>query len=762
MGFVPYEKLDDFQKSALRVLKKGHNLILSAPTGTGKTAVVDHISIEYIKRGKIIFYTSPLKALCNQKFREFSELLGHDLVGLITGDEVVNEWGSLLVMTTEILRNRLQEGDIGKTPDLVVFDEIHYLADSERGTTWEEAIVLLPPDVQIVGLSATCPNADELAKWIEGIKERKTEVILHHERAVPLELYGFSRRGKLIPLKRATKIARSSRAPYKSPNHIEIIELLKDKDMLPALYFLFNRKKVEEFARELAKWFSFTTKEEEREIEKTISQIQLDSELKPFLRRIKPLLKRGIGFHHAGLLPGIKRIVEVLFERKLLKVVYCTSTFALGVNMPARTVCLDSVYKFDGETMRPLKNLEFFQKAGRAGRRGIDERGFVVVRFDPRDMEFIPDYTEKNIEPIESAFKLSYNSLINLLRRKTLDEIMSFLSSSFWSFQKEKWKMDTVREIERLKEELESLPSFQCKYSNELFEEKKELIRRRIELLKTKLESIREGIKKEGISERKRRRMLLKEKNLTKEIERMENELLSLDPLNCEFCENRGKCMKIMRKRASKEKRIRLLEMSLKALSEKLKRELDGKVMVLKELGYVDENLDILVGGKILSKIHIEELTVAEIILEGLVSELSAEELVALFTSIGKAGDRGGVKARSLPKSLKRDVNDIVSYVSSVEKRFLEKPNTKGVNWGFWEVGMMWAEGRPVKEMVERLGMYEGDLISSMKQGKDLLTQVKRVYEMELSGEPRAELMKVRDAIALIDRPFLREFSDEN
>ncbi len=759
MGLIPFQRLDPFQKEAIEVLRSGKNLILSAPTGTGKTAVVDHISVEYMDLGRIIYYTSPLKALCNQKFREFMQLFGKERVGLVTGDEVVNEDADLVVMTTEILRNRLQEGDLGRVPDLVVFDEIHYLSDRERGTTWEEAIVLLPSSVQIVGLSATCPNAWELASWIEGIKGKETVVIFHGERAVPLELYGFSRRGRLIPLKRAIRYARHSKTPYKMPDHIEIVSLLKERDMLPALYFLFSRKRVEEFARELSKSLSLVDRAEERRIKKALKGFQVDPELMPFYRRIQPLLVRGIGFHHAGLLPGIKRMVEVLFERRLLKVVYCTSTFALGINMPARTVCLDTVFKFDGERIRPLKNIEFFQKAGRAGRRGIDEKGFVVVRFDERDMDSIPFYDERKVEPIESSFKLSYNSIVNLLRRESFDDMLKFLASSFWSFQKERWKKESLKELERLKKELEALPRFECKYSQDLYEERLEYLRKRVEVLRSKLSSIREGLKS-NISDRKKRRLFLKERNTLRELSKREKELSTIRLELCEFCENRLECMKIERKRAQKARRIEMLEASLKRVSEHLRRELEGKINVLKDMGYVDGNLSLLVGGKVSSKIHIEELVTTEIILEGIVGELSPESLVALFACIVRGGDKGGTKPKTLPRKLRRDVNDIVSYVSGIEMKHLERPETQGVNWGFWEVASLWAKGEPVKRITDRLGMYEGDVISCLKQAKDLLTQIKRAYEMELSKGPLSELTKIREAIELIDRPFLKEFSD--
>ncbi len=761
MNLIPYEKLDDFQKEAIEVLKRGHNLILSAPTGTGKTAVIDHIATLYLSEGKKIFYTSPLKALCNQKFRDFRALFGKERAGLITGDEVVNEGADILVMTTEILRNKLQEDSLEEIPNLVVFDEIHYISDRERGATWEEAIVLLSPDTQIAGLSATCPNAEELALWIEGLKGVKTEVIVHNKRAVPLELYGFSKRRKLIPFKKAVRSARSSHIPYKMPYHTEIIEMLDDLDMLPALYFLFNRKKVEEFAYELSRRKSFTDKIERDEIKRILKNEDIDEEVKPFFKRIYPLLLKGIGFHHAGLLPQIKRIVETLFEKRLLKVVYCTSTFALGVNMPARTVCLDSVHKFDGERIRPLKNLEFFQKAGRAGRRGIDEKGFVIVRFDERDFDAIPVYDESKVEPIESSFRLSYNSIVNFLRRESFEDLLNFLSSSFWSFQKERTKKDAIEEIKKLKSELEKLPHFECVYNNELYQERKSQLSHKIDLLTRKLESIRETLMKPDISEKKRRRLKVKERNLERDIEKKKNELIQLRLEMCEFCENRNRCMKTKRKKEILEKRIERLQEWLKHISVHLKKELEGKIKVLEELKYINGNREILVGGKILSRIHIDELVVTELILEGFLQELDPETLVALFTCIGRGGDKGGTKPKTLPKKLKRDVNDIVSFILDVESRYIDIPETQGVNWNFWEAGRLWAKGESVKAIVDRLGMYEGDLISSLKQCKDLLSQLKRAYELELGRGPLNEYNKIREAISLVDRPFLKEFGEE-
>ncbi len=763
---IPYENLDSFQKQAIRKLQEGKNLIVAAPTGTGKTAIVDHIAWEILEKGGSIIFTAPLKALCNQKFREFSQLFGEERVGLITGDEVVNDRAPLLVMTTEVLRNMLQEGTLEEAPTLVVYDEVHYLADVDRGAAWEESIVLLPSETQILGLSATAPNAHEVALWMEVIKERKTEVVRYAKRAVPLKLLGITKETGLQPLKGVLKRVEAYRRDrkkgpiFKAVNHLEVISDLQARGMLPALYFLFNRKRVEAYAYELGRYHSFLTNPEKRRVREYLNSLDIPEEARPFFDKMRGLLLKGVGFHHAGLMPHIKRAVEVLFEQRLLKVVYCTSTFALGVNMPARTVCFDTVVKYDGHAFRPLTNMEFFQKAGRAGRRGIDDVGYVVVRFDPRDQEEIPVYRERNIEPIESSFKLSYNSVVNLLARSSFMKIEDFLSASLWSFQHEEDKRRLSRRIEEVKGQLESLPTYTCQYEEELFLRRKEELEEALAVKKERLAGLQGKLNgEENVSPKRLKRLELKRRDLVQAISRLEFQLKSLRLEQCDFCPHRPQCRATDRKKRHLNKKLQKLEKELKFLSGYLVREFEGKCAVLREMGYLSEENTFRIGAEILRRLHIEELLVAEMILEGLFDRLSALETAALLVCIGRDADRNRIRSKVLDRELRREVEELVEYVVGLEERHLGGGESGKVNWNLADAGYMWAQGESLSTIVESFEVYEGDLISALRQALDLAKQIKRVY-IEVPGfREQKGFERIAETIDRLERPILREFS---
>ncbi len=762
---IPFEKLDEFQVEAIERLRAGYNVIVSAPTGTGKTAIIDHVIVDWIDQGERVIYTGPLKALCNQKFRDFGRLLGEDRVGLITGDEVVNETAPMLVMTTEVLRNMLQEDTLYPLPRMVVFDEIHYIADEQRGAAWEESIVLLPSETLILGLSATVPNADELAMWIEVIKGRETVVIRHHERAVPLKMFGVIKETGIAPLKKVRRIVERSRARkklFKAVPHTQIITELEERGLLPALYFLFNRRKVEAFARELGGYKNFSTNAEKRTIRQFINSYlnTVPEDAVPFIEKMRPLLVKGIGYHHAGLVPHAKRLVELLFEKRLLKVVYCTSTFALGVNMPAKTVCFDSVVKFDGSTFRPLKNIEFFQKAGRAGRRGIDTEGYVIVRFDPKDHEEIPVYDERNLEPVESAFRLSYNSVVNLLAREPYERIVQFLNSSLWSFQHEQEKEELKNALATYKRRLSALPSFECEYSADYMENRRAELEAIIERDKRIIESIEETLKQDGLSNRKRRRLLEKKKAAVEEIIRSEYALKSLRLESCEFCIHKVQCRATERKRRYLEKKIQGIEKKLRFIDSYLLREFEGKCRVLQELGHCDENLELKFGAEIVRRLHIEELLVTELILEGFFDRLDPALTGAILTCIGREPDRlKSAKSKLLPKHIRREIEELADFIREIEDRHLGSPVSCQINWGFADAAFLWIEGEELSTIVKKTSMYEGDIISALRQGLDLCKQLKRVYAEVPGFREMPAYETIVETYRGMEKPILREFS---
>ena len=480
--------LDSFQVEAFQALSKGNSVIVSAATGTGKTLIADFVINkfigEYLKYahgfqnensprvsfkngfgGPRVVYTAPLKALSNQKFREFTTEYCPESVGILTGDVQINPVAPLVIMTTEIYRNMLISRDrLLDNLQYTIFDEIHYLSDFERGTIWEEAIIFSPDNVKFLCLSATVPNAKELAGWIKSIKGHEVEVIEWSERAVPLKQFLFDtklglcnqiefkkslykdmkaqshwykERRKKKKRKHWGKFARRNNnkpAFVPPPNHLALVEQLKAKDMLPALLFSFSRKNCQKKSRDLANYYNFGTNAS-RSMAKNLFNEHVDSELHELesVKLVQSVIDHGIGVHHAGLLPGLKLVVEKLFAQGHLKVLYATETFALGVNMPARTVGFLNLRKFDGFRNRYLMSNEFSQCSGRAGRRGIDEIGYVITLMERKSNE-LNEYTSISsnaIEPIISQFTLSYNTVINLVKNHSPEDREQILKSSF-------------------------------------------------------------------------------------------------------------------------------------------------------------------------------------------------------------------------------------------------------------------------------------------------------------------------------------------
>jgi ATP-dependent RNA helicase HelY len=438
--------LDPFQEEAIAHLANDESVMVAAPTGTGKTVVAEFGVHRMVQKGLRVMYTTPIKALSNQKFRDLREQYGADRVGLLTGDIIENHGGQIMVMTTEVLRNMLLQTpselwDVG----CIIFDEIHYLADPERGTTWEESIIMCPPYIQLVCLSATVSNAPEVAEWI-GRTHRPLHLVTHLKRSVPLSLYYFldgnlnlvinSKGQQVVDFNvggeiRKKQMRANRRGPILEEERIgrerteptprEIVETLEKDNLLPAIFFQFSRRDCEAAAEVCAMMRMQAIRDPE-----TIARI--NAILDTYLERLSPedkklqqvelviyLARRGFGFHHAGLLPILKQLVEELFGAALMRVVFATDTLALGVNMPARAVVIGRMSKWDGVSKRPLLPNEFQQMAGRAGRRGIDEQGHVVIPYSP----FVTFHEALNIatgplRPVESAFTMRYNSVLNL------------------------------------------------------------------------------------------------------------------------------------------------------------------------------------------------------------------------------------------------------------------------------------------------------------------------------------------------------------
>ena len=526
---LPYP-VDPFQADAIRALANGHSVLVAAPTGTGKTVVAEFGVFMARKRGLRALYTTPIKALSNQKFRDFRERYGETEVGLLTGDVVVNREAPIVVMTTEVLRNILVTGEAGQPRwaavdskegedgagsasvdegaeavppamadvGVVVFDEVHYMGDPERGTAWEEAILLAPKHVALVCLSATVPNAGDVAEWIREAHGELT-CIFHDQRAVPLEhrywlpdadpTKGFQvftvqdARGERTAPAQLSRVGgelarrvrwggsvdidervdgdeEDERAPREIPDPWRVLRFLEGEDLTPAIYFLFSRRATEEAASScLALRAAPNAVELVQEAKARLADLSPEDRALRQVAMLFRFLPRGVAVHHAGLLPQIKMLVEELFQAGKLRAVFATDTLALGINMPARTVVVAEMQKYDGVQRRLLTPNEYRQMTGRAGRRGLDERGVSLVLYSPwvtfnQTMRVI----EGELLPLESAFRPTYSTAVNLwLTPEDEERLADLYARSLRRFQHDKDLRELTEKKQALEDEFERL-----------------------------------------------------------------------------------------------------------------------------------------------------------------------------------------------------------------------------------------------------------------------------------------------------------------
>uniref|UniRef100_A0A914ZFP7 Uncharacterized protein n=1 Tax=Panagrolaimus superbus TaxID=310955 RepID=A0A914ZFP7_9BILA len=495
----PFE-LDPFQQQAIVAMENGHSVFVAAHTSAGKTVLAEYaIALSRKHRSRVV-YTSPIKALSNQKFRDFRNQF--EDVGLVTGDIQLNSDASCLIMTTEILKSMLYNGRV--SPDeleWVIFDEVHYINDTERGHVWEEVLIMLPQQVNIVMLSATVPNCLEFADWVGRIKNRKIYVVQTLYRPVPLAHHLYSGKDKksqnnLFEIMgrdgefnmnaynkaKAAQIAQWSQkkgGPIQNTNktffskavdrcHYQtLIAFLKEKSLLPAVSFIFSRNRCNQYA-EMLYQIDLTTNDEKAAVRKLFTKY-LDSfkgsdRNLPQVLQMQQLCYRGFAIHHSGILPILKELVEILFQLGYVKFLFATETFAMGVNMPARTVVFDSIDKFDGTTRRPLNCTEYIQMAGRAGRRGIDDTGVVIIMSkgsEPHDHSTLLSMLRGKAISLESKFRITYNMLLNIIRAEQLN-IEDMLQRSYVERVSLRLIESRKEKIAEVMETLEALPALTC------------------------------------------------------------------------------------------------------------------------------------------------------------------------------------------------------------------------------------------------------------------------------------------------------------
>ena len=727
--------LDAFQLEAIAELARGQSVMVAAPTGTGKTLVAEFAIWLAQQRNQRVIYTTPLKALSNQKYRDLREIYGYDTVGLVTGDIVEHSRASVVVMTTEVYRNMLLEeggerftseenpipsslADVG----FVIFDELHYLSDIGRGPVWEEAIICSPPHVQLVGLSATVSNAEDLANWISRV-HRPISLIVHEQRAVPLEHYYFldnklhlvqdasgqrverfpdvggeakiaqmmgrnrasrydedeedededdfwdgrGKRGRASPGSSFANDRQTSTeaqdnekqrtrkpAPRKAPEPGEILTVLREADLLPCLYFLPGRRVVEEAAMSAALHL-FTTPEEQELIKEEVGiwleQLPKEDRSLQQVYALAELLPRGLAFHHAGLLPGLKVLVETLFARGHLRAVFATDTLALGVNMPARSVVVGSLSKFDGQEMRLLTPNEYRQLTGRAGRRGMDIHGAAIIPYSPWEpFESSFQRITAELQPVTSSFIIRYNSVLNLWRPGDIQHLRRICASS-------------LREYQRY-----------------LLWEQRE--RMRLERLEMRYHT---GKKKEN-------------KKRAKAVE--------------------GATQALERRRRS---------IGAYPLSRAGAAELDGTIFALRALGYIGQDDRLTIKGHLLRGIfHPSGVLIIELMMAGALDQLTPGELAEVCSWFTFDNDRRLNNRDVLNTNLKRvrgELWRIEQHVHGIEER-ASINFTPGIVPDFHGVALAWSRGMSLGGLLRRVDLAEGDLLMLLNQTIDLLQQV--------------------------------------
>jgi len=730
---------DEFQITACQAVEDGKGVLVAAPTGAGKTVVGEFAAFSALAQGKKCFYTTPIKALSNQKFQEFVERFGEDRVGLLTGDTNINSEADVLVMTTEVLRNMLYANSSTlKNLGSVVMDEVHYLADKSRGAVWEEVLIHLMESVQVISLSATVSNAEEFGEWLGEVRGA-TEVIVSEVRPIPLYqhvLIGnrlidlFNEPGRINPeilglereALRKVKMPRGRRDRFgENDNRLsrpEIVEKLQRENLLPAITFIFSRMGCDAAVKQcLQAGIKLTTTEERLEISATAQRYtqnlaEEDLEVLGY-RDWLVALERGIAAHHAGLLPSFKGAVEDLFKRGLVKAVFATETLALGINMPARTVVLEKLTKWNGEAHVSITPGEYTQLTGRAGRRGIDIEGNAVVQWSPTvDSATAAGLASTRTYPLKSSFTPTYNMSINLIARFGRERAHGSLESSFAQFQADRAVVSLVRQIRKNDSAAAELTeSAQCHLGDF-----NEYSRMRIDIKELeRLLSKRDG--RRSFDNRQRVRM-------ENQLDGMRRGLRS-HPAHA--CNDREAHSRI----AERADRINRESEGLRARVENrthvIAKTFDRICNVLTHLGYIEGDKP-LQQGKILAKIFAEsDLLLTESIRREIFEGLSATELLSVASAMIYQGRSSEAYAPKMPHenvaNALVEVSRVWIELEALENEYDVKTQREP-DFGFCYASYRWANGHSLSSILKGTDMTVGDFVRSIKQLIDLLTQI--------------------------------------
>jgi ATP-dependent RNA helicase HelY len=771
--------LDPFQRAACAALDEGRSVLVAAPTGAGKTVVAEFaVFLAMQEPGAKVFYTTPIKALSNQKYQEFVDEWGADRVGLLTGDTNVNSGARIVVMTTEVLRNMLYaDSPLLDRLAYVVMDEVHYLADRFRGAVWEEVIIHLPEEVRLVSLSATVSNAEEFGDWLQAVRG-DTDVIVSEERPVPLEQHVLVK-SKLIDLfdssgQAATnrvnpelqRLARSGgrsissrstrgrrggdRGRFHQRSNEEsrldrpgVVELLHGKHLLPAIVFIFSRAGCDQAVRQVLRSGIRLTDAAERD------EIRSIVEERARLLRDEDLavlgywewlegLQRGVAAHHAGMLPAFKEIVEELFQLKLLKVVFATETLALGVNMPARSVVLEKLEKFNGEARVPITPGEYTQLTGRAGRRGIDVEGHSVIQWaDGLDPEAVASLASRRSYPLNSSFKPTYNMAVNLIDQFGRERTRQILELSFAQFQADRAVVDLARTLRKQEESMSGYEGAMRCHLGDFGEYAS--IRRRIGELERQASK---GNPTHAQRERMQRDLAAARKTMRAH--------------PCHGCAEREQHARWAERWWRLKREHDQLSRQIHSRTGQVAKRFDRVAEVLERLGYLERDRNgALVSssaGRVLKRIYGErDLLVAECLRLGLWDDLDVPSLAAMAAALvyEPRRDDSGEQFR-LPRGRFRDAfdrtTDVWAELDDLEREHRlagsEQPSP-----ALAQAMHAWAGGAGLGPVLADTELAAGDFVRLAKQVVDLLDQVSIVADAELGATARAAIDAVRRGV---------------
>lgn len=779
---------DTFQKQAFHLISRDHSVFVTAHTSSGKTLVAEYAIALAQSRHQKTVYTSPIKALSNQKYYEFRHKF--DDVGILTGDVQINTSGSCTIMTTEILRNMLYRNVLDQNVKYVIFDEVHYINDRERGVVWEECIIMLPAHITLVLLSATVPNSMEFAQWIGRTRNRTVYVIATDKRSVPLEHYIYADDkiytldGEVKPemcpesIRKKHRIKKTSEefANYfnrkKTAQRLSIVklaELVIERCLVPSIFFCFSRHKCEMFANHLLS-IDLTTPEEKSSVLVFLAESlaclgQANSRL-PQVKLVSDLVVRGVGIHFSSLLPILKEIVEMLLSRNLIKILIATETFAMGINMPAKSCVFLTVTKIDADSFRYITPGEYMQMSGRAGRRGKDHKGVsILAPTEPLKPSVVRDLTSGAMTPLRSQFRLSFNILLSALRLHL--RVEDIIRKSFGEDKVQKNLGFFTQRLETVNDALRSIKTVSCAKCSDLpkyVDSVREICMHNCTLMRSSnivqkntplllksndIVTVREvrdekifvcGSADNVLSKRYLNHVHTTQRNGHHEKEVVLDDVFvvlssgepffeyklteinsvvlsnkikqahrSLPTFDCTQCEHFGEHYELFVAKQRMRDEVAEINKNFSDESLGIIGDYYNRLDFLMQNGYVDENKDVCVKGKVAAEVRtVPEILITELIVDNKLGDLSGNEILSTLSamifkeSVEIELGEGLTKVKSMLEAYHRDINHklIAQGIEAMRSlSFCIMPHVHG-----------WLEGKPLGE-IARMGVQEGTFV---------------------------------------------------